>query len=154
MGKLIDVADFITEHSDLIISGSRREQRGIDDFKSCCKNPDRIINFTRHTGSVVDAVKLVTNASIVVAPDSSHVHMAAAQGVPCVGIYGPFPWRSRATHYKNFIGVEPRESECCKFGGKSCFTHSFLPCHYNTACWHNLDSQDIINAVKELTKWH
>lgn len=153
-GKLIAVADFITEHTDLIISGSKREQRDIDDFKSCCKNPDRIINFARHTGSVVDAVKLVTGASIVVAPDSSHVHMAAAQGVPCVGIYGPFPWKSRAAHYKNFIGVEPKESECCTFGGKGCFTHSFLPCHYNTACWHNLDSQEIINAVKELTKWH
>lgn len=153
LGKLIEVADFITEHTDLIISGSKIEQRTIDDFKSCCKRPDRIINFARYTGSVVDAVKLVTGASIVVAPDSSHVHMAAAQGIPCVGIYGPFPWASRALHYDKFIGVEPKESDCCEFGGRYCFTHSFLPCHYNTACWHNLDSEEIIDAIKDLTEW-
>lgn len=153
IGSLVHVANFITKNTNLIISGSRREERAIDDFRSCCDNQEKILNFARHTGSVVDAVKLVTGSSLVVAPDSSHVHMAAAQCVPCVGIYGPFPWTSRAKHYDNFIGVEPKESDCCEFGGKHCFTHSFLPCHYNTSCWKNLDSDEIINAIKELTKW-
>jgi len=149
-GKMIEVIDHLTESIDVIISGSQRETRTIDDIISCCKRPERIINFSKFTGSIVDAVKLVTGAKIVVAPDSSHVHMAAAQGVPCVGIYGPFPARVRTEHYENFIGVEPDESDACTHGGKGCFTHSHLPCHWGTKCWHHLDTEKITNAIDKL----
>lgn len=149
-GKMIPVVDFLTDRIDVVISGSPREQRTIEDFISCCKYPERITNFAKHTGSVVDAVKLVTDSSLVVAPDSSHVHIAATQGTPCVGIYGPFPAACRTKHYPNCINVEPDESEACTHGGKACFLHSHLPCKWHTKCWHNLDSYKIIKAIKEL----
>lgn len=152
-GNLLPIANHITEHMDLIISGSPRERRMIDDFTTCCKDPSRIINFSYHTGSIVDAVKLVTNARLVVAPDSSHVHMAGTQGVPCVGLYGPFPWKTRATHYENFIGIEPEESDVCEFGGKGCFKHAHLKCDYRSGCWANLDHNKAIDAINQLMEW-
>jgi ADP-heptose:LPS heptosyltransferase len=151
-GHMVKVADHITENAMLVVSGSPRESRNIDDFISCCKHPQKMINFARFTGSVVDAIKLVTGSSLVVGPDSSHVHMAAAQGISCVGIYGPFDWKTRCLHYKRFKAVEPRESAVCEHGGKHCFIHSHLPCHYQTKCWNYLDAQEVIDAIEEVTK--
>jgi len=149
-GTMVKVIDHLTKSIDVIISGSPREQRTIDDLISCCERPERIINFAKYTGSIIDAVKLVTGSKLVVAPDSSHVHMAAAQGVPCVGIYGPFPARVRAKHYKNFIGVDPDASECCTHGGKGCFTHSHMTCKWQTKCWNNLSHEKVIDAIDKL----
>jgi len=154
IGKMVQIIDHLTESIDVIISGSKREARDIDDVISCSKRPNRIINFAKFTGSVVDAVKLVNDSRLVVAPDSSHVHMAASQGVPCVAIYGPFPAKVRTSHYPKCISVETEPSDCCTFGGKGCFTHSYLPCYWGTKCWHNLDidkvKQAIDNQLKEM----
>lgn len=153
-GSLLPVANYLTQKTNLIISGSPHENRNIEDFISCCEDKDKIHNFARFSGSIIDAVKLITRSKLVVAPDSSHVHIAGHQGVPCVGIYGPFPWKCRATHYQNFIGVEPAECrDVCQFDGRHCFTHSYLPCEYGTNCWKHLDSNEIIDAVKKLMSW-
>jgi len=151
-GSLVKVANYLSYKSTLIVSGSPSERRLIDDFISCCEHKANIINFADHTGSIVDAIRLISGARVVVAPDSSHVHIAAMQGVPCVGIYGPFPWSCRASHYEKFVGIEPNESNVCPSDGRHCFTHSYLPCEYGMKCWQHLNPQNVIDAIKTVSE--
>ncbi len=41
---------------------------------------------------------VVETADCVLAPDSSLTHIAGALGIPCVALYGPFPWQVRTKY--------------------------------------------------------
>lgn len=51
-------------------------------------NPDRFINLTSKT-SLMQLVSLIQRAKLVISNDSGPIHMAAAFGIPVVGLYGP-----------------------------------------------------------------
>lgn len=44
---------------------------------------------------------LTSQAKVVVSPDSMMVHVAGCQGVPCVGMWGPYAPGSRVKYYTN-----------------------------------------------------
>jgi ADP-heptose:LPS heptosyltransferase len=75
--------------------------------------------------SMTDSVSLLKYSSLVITPDSSFVHFAAALGVPCVSIYGPFPSDLRTRYYNNNVSIEPppdAKEKCwpCFDHGKFC----------------------------------
>lgn len=41
---------------------------------------------------------VINSADVVIGPDSALVHVAGALGVPCVALYGPFPWQLRTAY--------------------------------------------------------
>lgn len=51
-------------------------------------NPNRFINLTSKT-SLMQLVNLIQRAKLVISNDSGPIHMAAAFGIPVVGLYGP-----------------------------------------------------------------
>ena len=51
-------------------------------------DPARLINLTSRT-SLMQLVELIRSARLVIANDSGPLHMAAAFGVPTLGLYGP-----------------------------------------------------------------
>ncbi len=42
-----------------------------------------------------ESCALLLTCDVLVAPDSSLTHAAGALGVPCIALYGPFPWQLR-----------------------------------------------------------
>ena len=57
----------------VVLSDGPQATRLLDEFKCMTKDQSKVINFARHTTGIIDAVKLVNNASLVIAPDSSHI---------------------------------------------------------------------------------
>ncbi len=51
------------------------------------------------------AATLLT-CDVVLAPDSSMMHVAGALGVPCVALFGPFPWKLRTAYYKSVHALQ------------------------------------------------
>jgi ADP-heptose:LPS heptosyltransferase len=130
-----------------VISDRPEAARDIDDIISCCKSPEMVENFAYKTTGLVDAVRLITNAALVIAPDSAQMHMAAMQGVPSIGLYGPFPGAVRCSRYPFAKWVEPQISDVCEHGGKCCFLHQYGKCPSNYKCWENLDNGSLENLV-------
>jgi heptosyltransferase-2 len=56
---------------------------------------------------MTDSVALLTFCDLVITPDSSLVHFAAALDVPCLSIYGPFPASVRTSYYPKNVSLEP-----------------------------------------------
>lgn len=60
-----------------------------------------------------DMIPLVEEASAVICPDSSVLHLAATvPGVPVLGLWGLFDWRDRAKYYPNHIPLAGEEGAC------------------------------------------
>jgi len=71
------------------------------------------------------------------------------QGVPSIGIYGPFPGALRCSRYPLAKWIEPPISEVCEHGGKCCFLHQYGNCTGNFKCWNNLNNDNLAKLVKE-----
>jgi ADP-heptose:LPS heptosyltransferase len=67
------------------------------------KRTERAINLAGGISSVRLLISLIAGASVVVGPDSSALHVAAAFEVPAVGIWGPFSPQSRTLYYPRQI---------------------------------------------------
>lgn len=82
------------------------------------------INASRDLPSLAQAVALIGELDLVIGPDSSMLHVAAAHGIPLIGLYGPFPSDLRLRYYRNAIGID--SLTLCEFARgnyKSCFEH-------------------------------
>jgi ADP-heptose:LPS heptosyltransferase len=130
-----------------VIADSPHQGRAVDDIKSLCDRQEMVISFARFTRHIQDVVRLITNARLVVSPDSACVHIAAMQETPCIGIYGPFAASTRTERYPLCDTIEPSRSDCCPAGGKHCFTHSHKRCEYFEGCWSNLDNAKLAEMI-------
>jgi ADP-heptose:LPS heptosyltransferase len=133
----------------VVIADMKQRARGVDDVISLCANPELCINFARFSENIQDVVKLISRSKLVVAPDSCMVHIAAAQKVPCVGIYGPFAAQTRTRRYPLCSTIEPPVSDCCEAGGRYCFRHNQSQCEYFEQCWDNLDVDKLCELITE-----
>lgn len=82
------------------------------------------VNASRHLPSLAEAAALIGEMDLVIGPDSSMLHVAAAQRKPLIGLYGPFHSDLRLRYYKNAVGLDAMT--LCEFGRsdyKSCFIH-------------------------------
>jgi hypothetical protein len=149
-GTLVRAINAVTETGRRVyVSDSPEKARAVDDIVSCCRHQNRVVNFARISEKILDAITLVTYADLVIGPDSSHIHMAGVQGVPAVGIYGPFPGKCRLTRYKNVRYIEPEPSDVCEFGGRHCFRHQYMDCPGRYACWQHLDNNKLTKMIRE-----
>lgn len=62
---------------------------------------------------------LVETCDCLLAPDSSLTHVAGALGVPCVALYGPFPWQVRTKYTPTTVTLTRKEGFSCS----PCFHH-------------------------------
>ncbi len=84
--------------------------------------------------------------SLIIAPDSSFVHIAGALGVPIVGLYGCFPSLLRMKYYKKAIGIDTNVP-CAPS-----FTHGHAPCYRGDPppCFSVISVKNILDAVDHL----
>ena len=59
---------------------------------------ERFINLSARGHTFRQSCAVLNTADCVLAPDSAMVHIAAALDVPCIGLYGPFPWELRTKY--------------------------------------------------------
>jgi len=82
------------------------------------------VNASRHLPSLAAAAALIGETDLVIGPDSSMLHVAAAFGKPLIGLYGPFPSDLRLRYYKNAVGLDVMSK--CEFARgeyRACFEH-------------------------------
>lgn len=116
-----------------------------------CTHCRNVVHTCRTTSDAGDLIALIAQLDIVIAPDSSVSHIAAAFDVPALGIYGPFPSALRTRHYQHTLSIDAPAS-CAP-----CFTHGHWPCaiarnqgKINSPCFSLIDPQTIDSAVDHL----
>jgi ADP-heptose:LPS heptosyltransferase len=57
-----------------------------------------IVNLTALNKTFRESCAILATCDVVVGPDSALVHVAGALDVPCVALYGPFPWQFRTAY--------------------------------------------------------
>lgn len=62
---------------------------------------------------------LIETADCVLAPDSSLTHIAGALEIPCVALFGPFPWQVRTAYNPTTHALSRKEGFPCS----PCFHH-------------------------------
>ncbi len=118
-----------------------------------CNIYQEVYNFASFTRNIQDLVALVSKMDLIVAPDSSVIHIAAAFSISSIGIYGPFPSSLRVKYYPNNISFDA-PSDCAP-----CFTHGHKPCSkaqeaklVNSPCFEKLDVKKIVDSVELLLR--
>jgi ADP-heptose:LPS heptosyltransferase len=87
------------------------------------------VNASRHLPALAEAAALIGEMDLVIGPDSSMLHVAAAYRRPLIGLYGPFHSDLRLKYYRNAIGVD--SMTLCEFARgeySSCFEHGQDEC--------------------------
>ncbi len=112
-----------------------------------------IICTARQSRDLQDLMNIVAFMRLIIAPDSSVIHIAAGLGIPSIGIYGPFPSSLRVKYYPKTIGIDA-PSKCAP-----CFTHGHKPCkmakNYNySPCFEDIDYHYVIEKALYLLEHH
>lgn len=67
------------------------------------REQDGVTNLTLRKLDIRQSAAVLATCDVVLAPDSALAHIAGALDLPCVALYGPFPWQLRtAYHPKTF----------------------------------------------------
>ncbi len=68
--------------------------------------PNGIINLMQRGKSFRQSCAVLSTCDVLVAPDSALTHVAGALGVPCVALYGPFPWTLRTAYAPKTFAIQ------------------------------------------------
>jgi ADP-heptose:LPS heptosyltransferase len=94
-------------------------------------------------------------SKLVIAPDSSFVHIAAGLSIPVIGLYAPFAAEVRMSTYPNCDWIQPKKDDdrICSYGGRRCFLHgNKCPVNINLAspCFYNIDFDEGLTKIQKL----
>ena len=105
-------------------------------------------NFERLAG-------IISLIDLVICPDSSGTHIAAACGIPIVGLYGPFRSQLRIKYYPNAVGIDAMAQKCDN--GNGCYSHEYKLCSFAdelgiqwAPCWNLLQPDTIVDQTEQL----
>lgn len=109
----------------------------------------RVVQFYQATRGFRDSVAAISKMDLMIGGDSSGLHIAAAFGIPMVGLFGAFNSDLRLRYYKNAIGID----SILRCG--PCFLHGSQPCDYSDIhgepfCMKVFDINQIMNEIEFL----
>lgn len=100
--------------------------------------------------SMRSAFSLAGACGAIVAPDSSFLHVAAALGVPSLGVFGPTDGRVRAMDYPLARFVDARTTLHCV----PCWRNEDTPCALTgmrpSACLNEIDADAVVSLLRSL----
>lgn len=143
----------------LIITDKPSVADKIDDFIKLTVEPKfrhRVFNFAPRSRNIGTSVSLASMSKLVLAPDSSMIHIAAGLGVPCFGVYASFPAETRLSTYKNCDWIQPEEDDfdICSYGGRFCCIHGHKPCPFHVEgivpCFMRVNTKKAYEKIKNL----
>jgi len=150
LGSIVAACNAVTDSGyRAVLCDLPSSAREIDNIISCCKTPAMVYNFSERARDILDTIRLINHSRLVVGPDSSLVHIAAMQGIPSVGIYGPFPGMTRQARNPLAKWIEPPESKVCKSKGRHCFKNR-TECDGDYKCWGNLNNARLQEIIAEV----
>lgn len=96
------------------------------------------------------AFALASACDVIVAPDSSFVHLAAACDIPCVALYGPIDGRVRTRHYPKCTYIDAKR----KLGCLPCWRNDQIPCKLtnmrSSVCMVDISIEEVLDALKKV----
>jgi ADP-heptose:LPS heptosyltransferase len=99
--------------------------------------PERVFGFFDR--SIADTAAVLEQCDIVVAPDSSILHLAGALEKKIIAIFGPIPPQSRINHYSNTTAVLSKQ-RC-----------PYFPCWYSPKCIRSSSKEAHISCLTTIT---
>ena len=124
-GSIRDMALYFTSNGySVFMFGGFRDADPIDLLIKTAIRPKGIINMAKMGASWTQSAALIEHMDLMITPDSSLAHIAAAMGTPALGIFGPFVSDVRFRYYKNVVAIDA--NAMCP----PCFQHGQLPCRW------------------------
>jgi ADP-heptose:LPS heptosyltransferase len=97
------IQELTSRGHNVVITDTPKQAENVDEFMKMLKTEakEKTYNFAHHSKSLDYTIALTKLSKCVIATDSALNHIAASLGVPCYGIYGPFPVFIRLKTYPN-----------------------------------------------------
>jgi heptosyltransferase-2 len=148
--RFAQLIDRIMERYDCIVvlTGSGDEAEGNAEIISMLKNRNRVFNFSNLPLSSL--IYLVGHYGLMVSNDTGPMHIAAAQGVPTIGLFGPqTPVRfGPFPPERNIALYRPTECSPCINEVLS----ELKDCPYEGKCMNNITVDEVFEAVGKLLR--
>jgi ADP-heptose:LPS heptosyltransferase len=100
--------------------------------------------------SIRNAFALASGCDAIIAPDSSFVHFAASQDIPCIALFGPIDGKIRTKYYKYCRFIDARsQMECLP-----CWRNENIPCKLtnmrSSVCMSKINLNTILDELKNI----
>lgn len=66
---------------------------------------DGVVNLSLRSLTFRQSAAVLATCDVVLAPDSALAHLAGALDLPCVALYGPFPWQIRTAYHPKTLAL-------------------------------------------------
>ena len=140
---------------NIVITDNPRQYQAVDDFISkYIEDKTKVFNFAKESSSLDYSIAMVSLSQCSVGTDSALNHIAASVGVPCYGLFGPFPGDIRLKTYPraSWVNATHHCTPCYLHGVKPCpqaGTDGFSPCYNNIDIKRSAQEiQDLIETNK------
>jgi ADP-heptose:LPS heptosyltransferase len=130
--------------TEVVVIGTEEEQEEIDFIQKRIKH--KALKFLQSHVTLAQLSLFLKNTHLVVANDTSLVHLAAASGVPSVVIYGP------TDPEKNEPWGVPSKIVRKKLGCSPCYRYVIPHCRRNFKCLRDISVVEVFDAAKEMLK--
>lgn len=120
----IDIIEYIQNKyaATVVMTGSDDERKRADEVVAACRS--KVFNLCGRT-SIGDLPGIFKNCRLFIGVDSAALHIAAAVGVPTIGIFGPSspvswaPWGEKHCVVSKKLDCLPCREKGCQNSGKS-----------------------------------
>jgi ADP-heptose:LPS heptosyltransferase len=133
------VVKSLSEHHDVLVFNDRPFS-GFD--------YDRVTRV--HGLELRQAFAVVSQCDVVVAPDSSFIHLAGALNLPCVALFGPIDGRMRTQDYPRCITLDASDVHPCM----PCWRDEFTKCRVTegrrSQCMADIDPRKVVQTTISL----
>jgi ADP-heptose:LPS heptosyltransferase len=98
------------------------------------------------------AFAIASKCNLIISPDSSFVHLAAALQIPNIALFGPIDGKVRTGDYPDCTYIDVRE----QLGCLPCWRNESIPCKLtgmrNSACMESIPVKKIITEIEKKLK--
>jgi len=95
------------------------------------------------------AFAIASKCDVIVAPDSSFIHFAAAFNIPTIALFGPIDGKIRTMHYPNCKYINSKDL----FGCLPCWRNESIPCKLTgmrqSVCLGNIPINKIVSELEK-----
>jgi len=136
------VVKALAEHCDVFVFGDQP----FSGFES-----DRVTRV--HGLELRQAFAVVSQCNVVLAPDSSFIHLAGALNLPCIALFGPIDGRMRTQDYPRCITLDASDVHPCM----PCWRDEFTKCRVTdgrrSQCMSDIDPRKVVQTtLKEIER--
>lgn len=114
-----------------------------------------VVDTSPNSSSFEELAGIISLMDLFVGPDSSGNHIAAALGIPLVGLFGPFRSELRLKYYPNAVGIDAMAQKCD--GGRGCYSHEYKLCNFAdelgityAPCWNLINTDVVVDQIEKL----